>query len=386
MLRSRVARVTCAYIAALVAIFAVWYSTDPAAAAQRSQRASSIDTGGLQVVVSIVQGNPELFGGLWVDENTSQVHVATAAPGAAQLLAGSNLKIIFDSVDRSTQQLESVRSDLTAALDTDQTFRDLYQYDVVDVKTNVVTIGLRQLVPTEIDKLKGQFGESISIVEAADTPKAAAATRLSDTNPFIAGDRVNNRNNGLVCTLGFTARRPDAVVILTAGHCGVRNDVIRTTSENVGHVAIRELSANGWDGTLLVDKPYAARMWVGPINSSTFEFVVGTATLPSGSSVCANGSVSGTRCDGHVSSMNGCYNIDYTNEGYGVIRICHLDITTGSSSNQCQGGDSGGPLFLPGSGTEDFAVGIIIAAGGQSCFYHEISPLLSHFGASLSTS
>ncbi len=164
MLRSRVARVTCAYIAALVAIFAVWYSTDPAAAAQRSQRASSIDTGGLQVVVSIVQGNPELFGGLWVDENTSQVHVATAAPGAAQLLAGSNLKIIFDSVDRSTQQLESVRSDLTAALDTDQTFRDLYQYDVVDVKTNVVTIGLRQLVPTEIDKLKGQFGESMRLI------------------------------------------------------------------------------------------------------------------------------------------------------------------------------------------------------------------------------
>jgi len=231
MLRSRVARVTCAYIAVLVAIFAVWYSTDPAAAAQRSQRASSIDTGGLQVVVSIVQGNPELFGGLWVDENTSQVHVATAAPGAAQLLAGSSLEIIFDSVDRSTQQLESVRSDLTAALGTDQTFRDLYQYDVVDVKTNVVTIGLRQLVPTEIDKLKAQFGESISIVEAADTPKAAGATRLSDTNPFIAGDRVNNRNNGLVCTLGFTARRPDAVVILTAGHCGVRNDVIRTTSE-----------------------------------------------------------------------------------------------------------------------------------------------------------
>lgn len=337
-------------------------------------------------VATIVRANPGYFGGIWFGAD-SALHVSLVGDQGRKLLAGIPIPISFSPAPRSLSDIASIRGQLAIEVDGDTALHRVYREEAVDESTSTIRIGLTELDPSVVAALHDQFGDAVTIKLSSDDTVPAAG-RQSDTHPFIAGDNIHGttaRNGNIYyCSTGFAARRPDAAIIFSAGHCGPSKSGWTTGSETVGHAGIQELRANGYDSMLIVDKTYAGRLWIGPssIGAST-ETVAGTSSVIQGSSYCADGAATGTVCGAVVSSADGCHTYDYQRDGFPVTKICHLAQAT-ARSMPCKNGDSGGPVYLSGgSSGNDYAAGIIIACGSTVVVFHPINALLSHFSSSI---
>lgn len=286
----------------------------------------------------LVESSADQYSDLWLEEATDTVFVGSVnAEADRRVQAVTNqfpecpTSAVSSAVrvERSSADLETIRGALFEDPLLDALLEPAYSYDGPDAKTGQVLLGVIRAPERLMSMVINKFGTGVRVV--VDTNATVAGSRLSDTSPFYGGGRIYNA----------TLKR------------------LNTTSEIVGHSGIREVSSNGWDGALIVDKPYLSSIWYGSISSNLIGTVKRPMRVPTGNSTGVDGSFSGERCDGQFTNMNFCQIIDYTKEGYGNIRVCNLDVTTGSSSG--------------------------FDASARTCPYDYITGFLLHFGSTLLT-
>ncbi len=121
-------------------------------------------------------------------------------------------------------------------------------------------------------------------------------------------------------------------------------------------------------------------MYSGAPTSSSALQVRGNFYPQVGNYVCVNGSVSGPYCNTYLEVENVCHTYS------AGVRTCHLNQTRSSDPTKSgvQGGDSGGPVYRPGSGGA-LAVGIIDGSGGDLAWYTPIHVLHSRWSVATVT-
>ncbi len=194
-------------------------------------------------------------------------------------------------------------------------------------------------------------------------------SRFADIPPFWGGAAIiNNDSPRNPCTAGIPVTRGGHDYMLTAGHCGrpgggwSNGDGSRfvgvAVEENVGH------------DLLLVSAPVDNYLYVGGPTTTFTTRVIGWLQPFFGEYLCASGQATGTICNimAAYGDFMGCTTDAYNNwECYDDLWLAvQVD---GLSAGQ--GGDSGGPLFMPWRGGvtgDSFAMGTITGGWRGSPF------------------
>jgi hypothetical protein len=273
-----------------------------------------------------------------------------------------------------------------------------------DVHTDTVSVTLAHS--------SGDTGATLSTTAVAAATKALAARygagqisvspvvrsypteqkgRDADAKPYFAGNGyAATTSTGVeACTSGFAvedahAHRP---YMLSAGHCGRIGD---TTT--LGTVSKRYVTA-GWDFEAIDagERPGtgAANVWYGETGTSVSYRVIGAEIPAIGSKVTEDGDASGySQHPGNtVMGIGACF-VEKSQTG-GRRTVCNAGYAE-HAGTACQGGDSGGPVYVPSSPAGAvYAVGIHLAGsvtgGMDTCYFQELIPALIHSGLGLLT-
>lgn len=213
--------------------------------------------------------------------------------------------------------------------------------------------------------------------EIVDVQRATVAdtfSRRDDIAPFWGGAGVTAAGAGL-CSTGLSVRNGSGTrFMVTAGHCFTNgtNAITEIGGRSVGRVGGNGLPTQ--DMELIGGSSYGAAIYVGGVNSSTGNAVLGAGDpTPFFASYCHSGRTTGENC-GHVVLSN--FALVCTSSGCKAPVIAYL------GGNQIQGGDSGSPFYLK-SGTNVFIRGINIAGGGGIAFAEKWSRIAGRFGVSI---
>ena len=407
----------------------------PVAVAANGIPNSAVVSSAVSDMNAFVQANPSRFGGIYLDQQSGTVHV-TVAPGmdSATLAKtqqistkASGTKIVVDKVPLSYADLQKVLAEVSIKEPWATDTKDIRSSWGIDPITDKVAIGVTTLTPQVLQEARLAFGDSVRLYQEArnsalirttwvKSPRivnvraarsksnvpatanpAIAGPPLIDSTPYIDGDRMTREiffPDGSTeieqCTVGLTWNNGGPELFMgSAGHCGPVNkpwlqgyfDPSQNTVFETGPMGTpfdNPFSDGNIDGMLMdqggIIGYYATEMWQnisGQYAISPVKFIHDAMV---GEHVCFNGSFTGTRCSGTVTSADSCVPIEYKNPDtliVSVITSCHLATVT-SPEQIVQPGDSGGPVFFgnPADGAVG-ATGIISAgnAAGTTAFY-----------------
>jgi hypothetical protein len=420
MRKRRAAAVCAVVLAAGVAVHA-----QPAQAAPEVP--AVISAAEVAAVQDFAQRNPDRYAGVYLDRarGTLRVYlqrdrVSSAATdlsrfaadaGASRAAGGAGtFRLAIVPVERNLRELNQVM----AAVETREPFaslvRDTLSVWHVDPATSRVRIGLTTVTPAARAAAVEAFGDAVELVPA-DRQRTMSSKRLAPQGLKIAALRsaplraqqaaVPNRRLDAVpyygatrmvrtwvqdgktwvgeCTVSYQVYVNGGSTRnqTTAGHCAptgtvwqqgyfdVPTSTIRTTGP-MGTMSSVQWGNNRMDAATVSGGSY----WVGAVytgsNFSELSLgVAGSQAVVVGDSICTNGSTTGSNCNGSVSSINTCLNL---NDHGTVVRVCNQAIARpfgGHNTTLVQPGDSGGPVhkLAPGNPNRVLAVGII--SGGN---------------------
>lgn len=255
-------------------------------------------------------------------------------------------------------------------------------------------------VPTRVrveDDADIPLGETTSEVDPSTGARlTGTATRDTDTVQFNSGGLM--ARGGLRCTNGFTIRYNSINYTTTARHCDRDDWHAYSTSQDYGTI-VKKSSASGGNADIL-----AGRGW--------YRMFDGAAYQPDGyyknvrdwkdysinMSVCDSGGMSGVHCGLKIIETSNSVLADDGSSHYLTFKT---EKTSSLTAIAASTGDSGGPVFVPISGTEEvYATGMIqVGSKTVSCSgtrdstptcthymnYTTIHTILNNWGATLVT-
>lgn len=250
----------------------------------------------------------ETFGGMWIDQRTSLVHVAftrDAAANVAALHADFSAPELLRAHDVPRSYAE-LRATLRRMVDDRALFQagllaipgmDPRGYSLdVDVRENRPVVGAESFSLATVAALTARYGDLR--VERALLGGDHACTRL-DCKHYVrsglAGDRCCDVRD---CTLGFTVSSGQVKYeSLSAGHCGSRTwrhgaATMGTTDQLVNGGAVDAQ-------TIVISNDFEAGPWIWVSSTETIRKVTSVQTyaaLTVGQWICQSGVTSGQRC------------------------------------------------------------------------------------------
>jgi len=203
-----------------------------------------------------------------------------------------------------------------------------------------------------IDQEANAAGVPIVVREGAPIVPAAAAkpTRSTDYAPFKAGGYMISGTK--ICSTGFSVYRSGRTYATTARHCKPPTGTWKARNGTASYGSI--VLNNAQTGMSLLSTTGQALMFDGKWNDAagTTKSVQGVKDVRLGDLVCTGGGNSGVHCNIKVTQMAYSFN-----DGSGAFNnIKGVQQTAGQWA--VIGGDSGGPVFAPGS-----KAGTVTAAG-----------------------
>lgn len=234
-----------------------------------------------------------------------------------------------------------------------------------------------------------QYGVGATDVRLAEINGLGGATNIVDSPPYRAG--LHLRNDGKVvmgdnprCTSGFTGYRnsvPTTYFHIIAGHCGTQNDLFGQIFNYFGRINPRSFNTNSLADSARL--PIPALGSNGQENRSrqvrlttssgfgydTFDYRQGSTSDVEGQYVCQTGITTGYTC-GELDNRDYAYEFADLFGGYGKFphgRIASFD---------CNGGDSGGPIFFQGGAMGTLSAKEVIQFGNDYCIYGQIGDVL----------
>ena len=202
--------------------------------------------------------------------------------------------------------------------------------------------------------------------------------RRDDIPSFCGGAAITS---GGTCSAGFTVRKPSGERFMTtAAHCFAVGATVRTPTGRLFGTVRQRGTLNHWwffanrDVELIGGQSYAARVYTGGVTSTSSKAVVGAGDPVAGfTGYCTSGQTTGEQCNQTVQSTSA---LVCTQSG---CKWPVIEYTGGPS----QGGDSGGPMYLPSGSTQVFARGSVIAGNGTTSFAEPWSRMSSAMGVSI---
>jgi hypothetical protein len=343
------------------------------------------------------------YAGMYIDQAAGGIiDIATAgdpaslAPVVAQF-GPSGVRYRTHQVPYSRIYLESILNRVESDLQTPTVDKSQITSVAVDTIGNRVKIGV--LSPTQEirENLLNTYGPAIE-VDAEQVPTPMSCTGQKNCVPPVKGGlelgfQEAGHGQGL-CTSSFSARTTTGkVVLVTAGHCaGSHNRSVYNGqgpfNSFIGTVANSTFYWDEPNPPVEVDAD-AAYISLAPgmtgsnlvyLGQNHFGRIIGWDALSdseviSGKPVCKMGATTSMTC-GITKSVS--YHYPETEPGKPVVKILKtVDITNGGG-----GGDSGSPVFMYSSGSQDdlILVGVFWEGGSAGSGYSPIDLVDSSLG------
>jgi hypothetical protein len=317
--------------------------------------------------------------GSYFDEAAGEMVVVVGPEGGlgedeARKLAGGPARLVRLEISKET--VAAIRERIAAREFSPEA--EQYGYaSWLDLRTGQVV--LKTDAPEAVtDPLMEEFPGAI---ERRDGRLRELFHRRDDSAPFWGGGSLVS---GGTCTAGFAVRDPSGRRFLTtASHCAGVGATVRTPlGRVVGNVTVQGSLRSPWfwdnrDVELIGGQSYSGRVYVGGTTSTASKAVVGASDpVPGVSSYCSSGQTSGEQCGITVQSTEAIACVRTAGCFWPVIAY------TGGPG---QGGDSGGPVYIPGSPGQVFARGTLFAGDGTTTYAEKWTKISSAFGVSIAT-
>lgn len=424
-------RVRLACLSTIILIVATVFAA-PSFAASRAGN-TTVSEQSLGQVHVLIDAHSNEFGGMAIDRvaNSLEVYVTrgratstTTQQTVSRIMSlaradhagGPRWTLRFVPVHRSQRQLDATMARITSQQPWASLSKNLLSVWYVDPPANKVYVGVTRVTSGLASAARSAFGDSVELarherpvtqnlvqpvpagkrlrfqrisqITKAASPAVTAPPRLLDSTPYWGGDRIvyHTSSSIIQCTAGFYWINGSTKAMSTAGHCSANgqawlqgyydsgtNTIYYTGS--MGTVYTVQFGNNRIDGELMKGATYAADIYTTPNGG---EAVGAPPTIAVGLSVCADGSFTNANCSGVVSAVNTC--VDESDNGT-VIHVCGVAIANSDNGTKLtQAGDSGGPVYSPGSNAK--ATGIISGgnSNGTEVVFSQVNNLESVFG------
>ncbi len=344
--------------------------------------APPLDVAGSDATYYAERNLPDVFGGVWMDENANIIHVLlkdTSAATTGKIMQNTRHadRLVFDKAKFSRKELRALQARLTA----DHGMLQGRGINVVAVgeKTDInklhvsvlsSTAAITNMANITLGQLYG--ADAVTVEGVANAPRKT--DRVNGGYPYVGGYLLTDiTGNNHTCTLGFVAfsYQPSEWAVLTAGHCYVMDQavvhpgtgVVGNVDKNIdvdGSSADAETIGILGDETHLSDYMITADPYEGTVQYSETTPMVGAG-------VCKSGWKTDLTC-GTVTEIN----IDFDSG----VRIHGVVAASAGGTQMVDMGDSGGSVFkFLGNGYVS-AEGIVLGendASGSILYYSHIS-------------
>lgn len=261
------------------------------------------------------------------------------------------------SVDRSLEDLYALKAKVHDAQRELEAMGTSVTRIGLDIKTNTVVVGVRDLTGAKAETVGSRFGSGVTVVDAHPA-FADACVSVTDCWPAKGGIHIYaNGNVGHKCTSGFLVRRSDTGVLMmvTAGHCiqawGGYNVEWKHSGARFGFATLETFSRFTQADVGLIsvwyDPPARNTVLVSSSNPSDpgatrqVSYVKPTAQQVVGDWVCRMGVTSGRDCGTITRVDEDGLSCDPVPEPDLCYWVHHTNVVSFDSL----GGDSGGPYF-----------------------------------------
>ena len=336
----------------------------PAAA----QTAAGQDGGSSDALITLVDNDRATYGGISFDQKAGTATIRyddSAGDRVARARLGQVAgawHVVLQPVRHSLAELDAVRQEVATDPEWRAVAGKLVSKWYIDVRQNRVAVGVTQLTPEVTQAAIREFGDLVSLHVAA---RPAESSRTDDFEPWVAGSRLNFPGGG--CTGGYVIRTTATPVqrrLVSAGHCGVLNAVVRNNGDEVGTVMTRSYVESGRDFAFIGGRSYQPFMYTGGPSSNTGFPVKGTRLSGVGLGICTNGATTGENCAVEVAAIDVCVTFV---SGHTTCLLDEAHSTNGTAPTT--NGDSGGPVIAYDSAGLK-VVGSIIGGGGTIAYFH----------------
>jgi hypothetical protein len=318
--------------------------------------------------------------GSFVDTETGQLVVVVPTAVAAHFslgdVSGLRWPVVVRSLALDPAEVSRVNAALakyqsSGALGNSSAFMLNVRTGKVDLYTDLPSAGVQSLMGSYWDLVSYHAGGVI------------ATSRQSDTPPFWGGASTTDFATK-TCTTSFTVKNGAGTkYLLTAGHC-FANGVSAESPGNhdlQGIVQNRLCVGSGYDIEELHSSTYAGEIYVGAGGGTGS--VVTSAGNP-GLNVTYHYSGQ-TTLDNTVIPFDLDSPVDFgVTDGCGVVQ--HV-VSAQNSAGLCpvRGGDSGGPMYLPGSSGTNAIRGIVLGLTPDQtvCFFEKWTQIASGLGVTI---
>jgi hypothetical protein len=328
----------------------------------------------------------DLYAGTWIDHDSEgkayQVLAVTDEIVVhKRYKEETNLKIV--SAKYTLKQLNELKEKI---IDKFFTLKDadgdvlIFSLDV-DPRRNKIVLSTKSLNIKNIQLLFSveKYNFDMIVFENQDAPeRPSAKPSLPSGSPIVIANRGTPPSSNLFkggCTSGFNAKLKGTSigVVVTAGHCEIVDDTEAAYIDSggfrnprmgayIGDFLANTYYKNNIDGVLFGNVNEAFNLIPGHAVGRTVKPVIPITNAMRGSSLCADGKISGRRC-GLVESVNTAVNRNG--------RALRLTIASFCS----EPGDSGGPVVYPTDRTASNgnAVGVVsgyIDNNNYGCYHN----------------
>lgn len=322
--------------------YAATFGTTYDEAAAQFQKLSDIS----RVDKALLAKFPNQFGGLYI-EHKPAFRVIVKMTGAGQgLLAQITTDPLYvvEKAEVPIQQLTQLKDRIGKILSSDGTYYFATNVNVWD--------GAVEVRSTDLAAVKRVLPANIT---SDNRVRFTAVTSGADNTTTIYGGKA--MTGTLQCTSGFTATGSGGPGIVTAGHCPESMTLSGVTFTTVQEVYRTDTS---WGFDFQFMRPSGTHTYPNETyKTSTQREVITSKTyagdLPIGASICAYGSVTNAlRCGTLVAKW------EVKRDNNGITSSVFRAAPTGTQTF-VQGGDSGGPVYGPGT-----AYGLVKGTGDSS--------------------
>lgn len=388
----------------------------PAAIAQTPSYASSEPSASLSDVQvselqSIVNSNPDAFGGLWADLATgtvtiripsgavNQSHLSLALKEMGRVGSGNDPKAASipkrwlrpqfitsgPSIASLRQTMALVQTAEPFASEVGASLDDWY----IDPREGKVVIDVEVITAALSAAAETAFG---NVVDLRVGSRANLLSRAFDGQPYYGSDEVVT-SGGSYCTVAFEAYNGTGQHgMLSAGHCWSNGTTVYQgyydshgvmhTSGTMGRVTAQSWGNNVVDGEFInasvTGTMVSDDVWIGPNPPCCAKIVTSSGSSYIGQPICFDGAITGENCYAVVQQLDTCVYVPPYTE-------CHLDMATASNgSTLAQRGDSGGPVEGRDGGSGLIAYGTITAKDQSGHYwYSDLTYVLNALGVGL---
>lgn len=323
-----------------------------------------------------------VFAGVWMDNLGGGV-LTVAVTRSATAVRDRLLDVVDNPADLrvvsrsySLAELSRVAADIRAAAEVDgRRLRGIR----VDERGNQLQVATSD-GPRDTRRWVTETVGDDAPVEVAAGEVTPVGTQYNNSPPLRGGQAINS-NEGYTCTSAFTARAPDGLYVLSAGHCSNTGWAWNQVGTPIGIADASDVT--GTDvlripvtGQLLTNE---VTLWYTPTLATEARYR--TITSSQAASADAVGQVScitgqnfaDLRC-GEIITRS--YDVSIPNHD-----MRRLTYSNGREIDaDCNPGDSGGPALRGGQARGIVSVKVRRTFGNDTCVYAHIGPAMNQIG------